>query len=231
MISNNKKHKGIKFRQINFKNATRFGKNNSTNEIVSMGTGNPSPKKKYNNSTKKLYEIDILNIIEKKMGKKNQNLVKMPNKKKSSNNVVNKFKNRLLRQKTFQQKEEIKIVDNKKSPLKRKPTKTSDKNSNFKFNKIKNKIKRSKTVCNNNYNKIANNQDNDQDTYCNNTEKKEKKQKKGKNGKKNKKSNKINEKENNKDDIKIKNNNKEIKEKRKSGDFLNIIKKKFLCCF
>ena len=231
MISNNKKHKEVKFHQISFKNAKRIGKNNSTNEIMSLNSHNLSPKKHYNNSTKKLHEIDIVNIIEKKMGRKSQNLVKIPNKKRSSNKVLSKFKDGLLRQKTFQKKEEIKIVDNKKSPLKRKPTKTSDKNSNFKFNKIKNKIKRSKTVCNNNYNKIANNQDNDQDTYCNNTEKKEKKQKKGKNGKKNKKSNKINEKENNKDDIKIKNNNKEIKEKRKSGDFLNIIKKKFLCCF
>ena len=81
MIPSIKKHKEIKFHQINFKNAKRFGKNNSTKEIISFNTQNfPSPKKKYNNSSKRLYDIDINKIIENKL-KKNQNLIKVSKKK------------------------------------------------------------------------------------------------------------------------------------------------------
>ena len=218
MISNNKKHKKIEFHQINFKNVKRFSKNNSTDKIISLNVQNlPSPKKKYNNSSKKLNDIDILKIIIK-IEKKNQNMIKISKKKNSSNNV-NKFKANLSRQKTFQKNDE-KIFENKKCLLKRKPTQNSEKISNFKCNKIK----RCKTVCNNYCNKISKNQDKEQYTDCNINISN---YKKIKNRKKNKI---INKKENNKSNKKIKNNN-EIKEKRKSSDFLYIIKKKFLCCF
>ena len=77
----------------------------------------------------------------KKIGKKNQNLVKIS----KSSKKLSTFKDILSRQKTE------KIIENKKFPIKRKPTQNSEKICNF-----KNKIKRCKTFCKNNYNKIVN---------------------------------------------------------------------------
>lgn len=204
MIANNKKHKDIIFHKINFKNAQRFNKFCSSKELFKVQKSRYSPS--HNN-------------FQKSQSLKNSELINnLKNKKAENKNIIRKTKS-LFKPKKYQSTKKLdtftfkNLIINKENIIKKEEKKNKNNGSKeLKSQKILNKlklernkndkgIKKCKTFCNNNINK----ENNEQNTNYNNNSNKDK------------------------NEIKAKNNN-DKQEKRKSENFVNIIKKKFLCC-
>ena len=171
MIPNQKKHKDVIFHKVNFRNAKRFNKNKSPNEMISLKTNYFTSNSKEKDKSFQSSAMDnlIKNIEDKYSIFENNNLIKIPkrrysSKKTNNNKIFNKGKEENKNERNYQFSKFLKIGRNL---------------SGYKRYNSSNRINQFKKFSNGN--KDLNSLENEQETYCNNISKEKKKKTKKKN--------------------------------------------------